>query len=327
MSVFVVALVVLVGGFVWFMRQIDPPGPPGAAVTIELPDGLADEQIGAILADEGVIASTGAFSLYTRVRGIGAVPEGDYEFNENQSMGDVVAVLRAGPKIISHTFTIPEGYTISQIAERVGEDVPTISKSDFLRAVASGDVRSQFMPANAASMEGFLFPDTYTVGEKKTAEEILGAMVKRFDEVAIAAGVSEVPGYTPYEVITIASMVEREARVDGDRAKIAQVIYNRLAEGMRLQIDATLLYTKPVGSTPTRSDLKADGPYNTYTRAGLPPTPISNPGRAALVAASRPADGAWLYYVISGTDGSHAFSESYDEFLDNKATAQAEGLL
>lgn len=322
-----VSIVVIVGFFVWFLRQVDPPGPEGDAVTIEIPDDISRDELATLLADNDVIASAGAFSIYSRVRGYGALPAGEYTFNENSNMNDVITSLRGGPAIVEFKVTIPEGFTISQIAARVGEEIPTISEDDFLQAVASGTVRSRYMPPDAASMEGFLFPDTYVVGEETTAEGLLTRMVERFDEVGTAVGIANVPGTTPYEVVTVASMIEEEAKIADERPKISRVIYNRLNQGIPLGIDATLLYTKSDDRTLTEAELEADSPYNTRTNQGLTPTPISNPGQAALTAAAHPADGEWLYYVIADADGRHSFSVSYEEFLADKAAAQDKGLL
>jgi UPF0755 protein len=327
--VFLFVLVGLIGvvgaAAVWALRQIDPPGPPGAQVTLDIPEGLSDGQIATLLAAKGVVTSKSVFEFYLRVRSPGEVPEGKYTFRKRQPMSAVVGVLRGGPKIVTYNLTLPEGLTISQIAAKVGE-IPGLSEDRFLEALASGRVRSQYMPADAGSLEGFLFPDTYEIREGETEVQVLSRLVRRFDEVAAEVGIANVPGRTPYQVVIIASMVEREAGVDADRPKIARVIENRLVKGMPLQIDATLLYTKPPGSTVTGADLKTDGPYNTYTRKGLPPGPIANPGRASLAAAVNPEPGPWLFYVLSDQSGAHAFTDNYDEFLRFKQEAKDKGL-
>ena len=321
------AIIVVLGFFGWFLRQANPSGDPGKEVTVEIPADVTDDQLASLLAENDVVASAGAFSLYMRVRSPGAVPAGKYTFRTNESFSDALATLRGGPTIIEYKLTIPEGFTVSQIAARVGKDVPTISEQQFLEAVASGQVRSQYQPQGESSMEGFLFPDTYMVNEKETAVELLTRMVSQFDKIGTAVGIGNVDGMSAYDVVIVASMIEKEAKIPDERAKVARVIYNRLNENMTLGIDATLLYTKPDGRTLTQSDLNADTPYNTRKRKGLPPTPICNPGKASLQAAAQPADGDWLYYVISDADGRHAFSSSYDQFLKDKKKAQDAGLL
>jgi UPF0755 protein len=180
-------------------------------------------------------------------------------------------------------------------------------------------------------MEGLLFPDTYRVEQDDDEASLLARMVATMDDIAGQAGLDQAEartGYTPYEVLIVASLIESEASIPEDRPKIARVIYNRLEEGMTLGIDATVYFALGRrGGGLTRSDLEVESPYNTRQVGGLPPTPIAMPGRASLEAAMNPEPGPWLYYVLSDADGHHAFSESYEEFLRNKAQAERDGLL
>jgi UPF0755 protein len=177
------------------------------------------------------------------------------------------------------------------------------------------------------SLEGLLFPDTYGIEPDDTAEGVVQDMLNQLEIVLSRYELSTAPrGLSPYQLLIVASMIEREAKVAGDRPKIAAVIYNRLAAGKRLEIDATVEYA--VGHAKlTAKDLRSSSPYNTYTRAGLPPTPIAAPGEAAIQAALKPADGDWIYYVLATEEGEHAFTNSYEEFLDLKAKARAKGLI
>lgn len=331
--VLVLGALVAVGviGF-WFLRQVDPPGPRGRKVVVVVPAGLTQDQLATLLASKEVVVSAGAFRLYTRVRKTGTVRPGEYVLYERESMPDVVTTLRRGPRVIIYKVMIPEGFTLSQVAARVGKEVPGISEDAFLEATGSGKVRSRYAPQNLGSMEGFLFPDTYVIDKldaqkQDGADRLLGNMVGRFDEVGGEIGIDKVPNVTPYEVLTVASLVEREAKVPEDRPQVARVIYNRLNKKMPLQIDSSLLYGKPKGTKLTGADLKTDGPYNTYTRKGLPPTPICNPGRAAIEAAAHPSAGPALYYVLVDADGRHAFTDNYQEFLRLKQEAKKKGLL
>ena len=174
-------------------------------------------------------------------------------------------------------------------------------------------------------MEGLLFPSTYQVIERDTPRSIALRLAEEFDKQAGAVDFSRVEalGISPYEAIIVASMIEAEASVPEDRDRIAAVIYNRLEENMALGIDATVLYALGEHKEElTTEDLQVDSPYNTRQVTGLPPTPIGAPGAESLAAAANPAEGDWLYYVLSDCDGHHAFSVSYDEFLQNKAAYQ-----
>ncbi len=197
--------------------------------------------------------------------------------------------------------------------------------------MGSGAFRSKYQPPEVTSLEGLLFPETYRLEDGEGAEVLLTRMIETLDAVATELGYDDAlarTGRTPYEVLVIASLIEAEARVDEDRAKISRVIYNRLAEPMSLGIDATVYYALGrKGGALTQSDLEVDSPYNTRRFPGLPPTPIALPGRASLEAAINPEPGPWLYYVLSDPSGVHAFSESYEEFLDNVARAREQGLL
>jgi UPF0755 protein len=321
-------LVLLAGAFVWYQRQVNPPGAPGKLITVVIPQGAAQATIAAILDDKGVIKSARVFKLYLRVHPAD-LKAGLYKFRLNSSMGDVADALDAGPKTIYHRLTIPEGFTLKQIAERVGT-LPGKSAAAFTAATTSGRVRSKFQPAGSNNLEGLVFPDTYFIEDKNTEEQILMRMVAKFDEVATAEGLStSVAGYTPYQALTVASLVESEGKVAKDRPKIAQVIYNRLKINMRLQIDAAVIYARggrrPDGRV-LYSDLEVDSPYNTYKVTGLPPTPISATGRAAIRAALHPEAGTWLFYVKFQSDGTHKFSNTLAEHNAAIADAKRRGV-
>lgn len=323
--VFVVACVVVVLGVVgfgvWFMRQVNPPGAPGDEVALEIPAGMSRSDLVDALADKGVITSAWAFSLYSKINTPPEVKAGKYLFHAPSTFADVYGVLGGPPVKDTYKVTFPEGFTVRQVTERIAAQVPGITADDFEQAMLAGKVRSKYMPEGAPSYEGYLFPDTYVFEEGVTADDVLAAMVTRFDEVADEVGIGNVPNMNPYDVVKVASMIEKEARVDEDRAKIARVIYNRLNSRMALGIDATYLYALPAGTLPSDVNWKASSPYNTRVRTGLPPTPISNPGRASLQAAAHPEDGPWLYYVLADKDGRHEFTTTLAEH--NRATADA----
>jgi UPF0755 protein len=321
-------LVLLGSGFVWFQRQVNPPGKPGKVVFVSIPEGSAQGTIGAILDDKGIITSARVFKLYLRLHP-GELQAGNYQFRQRSSMGDVVASLKAGPKHTFRRLVIPEGYTLKQIASKVGQ-LPGKSADVFLAAATSDRVRSQFEPPNVHNLEGLLFPDTYFIEDKDTELDILTRMVKTFDKVATAEGLTAgSQGFDAYQTVTIASLVESEGKVAADRAKIARVIFNRLKINMLLQVDATVIYARGGRRPDGRvlfSDLEINSPYNTYKVKGLPPTPISSPGRAALHAALHPVDGPWLFYVKFQTDGTHKFSVTLAEHNAAVADARRRGV-
>jgi UPF0755 protein len=245
-------------------------------------------------------------------------------------MGDVRAALDRGPRLAFTDVTVPEGKWVSDVDEIVAA-VPGFDAAAFAAEVDSGVVRSLYQPQDVTSLEGLLFPDTYRVDENEDEQAVLARMVSTLDQVATELGYAESAarvGREPYEVLIIASLIEAEARVDGDRAKISRVIYNRLEQGMTLGIDATVYYAlQRRGGGLTRSDLAVDSPYNTRVNPGLPPTPIGLPGRASLEAALNPEPGPWLYYVLADEQGNHAFSDSYAQFQRDVAAARDRGLL
>ncbi len=310
---------------------VDPAGEPGPEVPVEIPSGSSAASIGTLLATEGVIEDAGVWRWYLRVRGGGPFLAGSYTFQENSSMGDALGVLEDGPAPIPFdNVTIAEGLTLGEVVREVGES-GFLDGDRFGELIASGTYRSRYQPAEVATLEGLLFPETYRLEEGEDEEVLLQRMVTTFEGIAQELGYDDAQartGRSPYEVLVIASLIEAEAKVDEDRAKISRVIYNRLDESMSLGIDATVYYALGRRGGPlTESDLAVDSPYNTRANLGIPPTPIALPGRASLEAAINPEPGPWLYYVLADESGVHAFSEGYPEFLDNVAAAREKGLL
>lgn len=324
--------VLLIAGLagVWITRQLRPPGPRGQAISITIPTGTSTAAIAELLERRGVITDARVFRFYLQVAGDGPFQAGQYVFHRHDHMSRAAKVLRTGPIIITDRLTVPEGYTLGQIAEKVGA-LPNRSSVRFLELARGGTVRSQFQPSGSTNLEGLLFPDTYRVDANEDETRILTRMVSLFDQTALALGYPESTrriGVSPYQAAIVASMVEEEAKVDEDRGPIARTIYNRLAKGMKLQIDATVLYA--LGEHRTRvlnRHLEVDSPYNTYKYVGLPPGPIAAPGRKSLAAALDPPPGQWIYYVLSDANGKHAFANTSAEFEKLRAEAQRKGLL
>ena len=329
-AVLALALVFLlvVGGVVVGVRRYtwckgaDPAGDP---VTVEVAEGATGDEVAAQLARAGVTRCGGFVGeLLMKQSGRAAeIRAGSYRLTAGMTLAAALDTITAAPVAVQTVdVTIPEGYRITQIAERVQQDLK-IPAGRFSDLALGGDLAlPPYLPKGTASSEGFLFPKTYEfvkadLSPKLVADRMLEQFAGEAEVLDLIGGAKDL-GYTPYEIVTIASMIEREARIDRDRDKIAAVIYNRLDLGMTLGIDATLLYDDPTPDGELSSaDLEVDSPYNTRINDGLTPTPIASPGAASLEAALHPADVPFRYYVLCGADGHHAFSVGYDEFLAN----------
>jgi UPF0755 protein len=300
--------------------------PPGRPVTIIVSAGESSVEIGRALRDAGVVDSVNRFRDVAEERGLdGLLKPGTYKLTTGMGIDAVLDILAKGPST-GIPLTIPEGFTVAQIAAKLA-GTEQFTRAEVDKALKSKELIVPQRPKGVTSLEGLLFPDTYGIEPDDTAEGVIQDMLTQLEVVLSRHQLSKAPqGLSPYQVLIVASMIEREAKVDGDRPKIAAVIYNRLAAGKRLEIDATVEYAVDHAKL-TAKDLRVSSPYNTYTRAGLPPTPIAAPGEAALQAALQPADGDWIYYVLANEEGGHAFTSSYDEFLRLKEAARDKGLL
>ena len=330
----------------WYLRQVNPSGDAGAVEVFKVLPTDTVETISERLQDRGLITNARVFRYYVDHNGGLTLTPGDYELRPRDHLGNLMRVLRTPPSLTYTKVTFPEGFTLEKMSERLSAKLPRTDPLAFMTAVTDGSVRSPLQPGGASSLEGLLFPDTYQISADETPAhvaqrmvDLMGLVVRQEDVEAKAAQL----GFTPYQMIIIASMIEREAKVDEDRPKIARVIINRFNLGMPLEIDATLLYGQPAGSS--ISDLKnLDTPYNTYMHTGLPLTPIANPGRASIVAAVNPApdpsqgdpickdlpvptDCHYLYYVVADEDGRHAFGATLDQHNANVQHARDLGLL
>lgn len=343
--------VIYAGYQYWYLRQVNPPGDPAAAeiFTVTETDDLVT--MSKRLEQQGFIVNDSVFRSYVSSKGGLEVAAGFYTMKPHDHVGNILRVLRTPPNETLTKVTFPEGFTLAQMAQRLGEEVKSVKESDFL--AKTGDtlaevsaVRSVYQPDAITSLEGLLFPDTYLISGDQTATQVAQQMLKLMERVGRQEGLDDslnVVGLSPYEVITIASIIEREAKVAEDRAKISRVIYNRLTLGVPLEVDATLLY-KQNPDLPF-VELKAiDSPYNSYLHTGLPPTPIANPGRAAIKAALNPSanpsagdpicreitDGSpclYLYYVLSDKDGHHKFAATLAQHQANVQAAIIAGVL
>lgn len=313
------------GGWLWF--QVNAFGDPGKEVTIDIAKGSSTSTIGSILENHKVVRSGSAFAVYSKLARRGPYQAGQYEIATNISASQAARILEKGPKINYEAFSIIPGQRLADVGANVDE-LPNMSGEKFLSLSQSGEFVSKFLPEGSTNLEGLLLPETYSISDTETEGDILRRAMEEFDARAQANGLSgEQHGLTTYQLIIVASLIEKEARYVDDRPMIASVIYNRLGINMRLQIDASVIYGQGRGSgAPTSAELKQDTPFNTYTRAGLPPTPISMISMASLRAALDPAESEYLYYVIKNSQtGEHAFAKTYDEHLANIEKAKASG--
>jgi len=321
-------LVVLLAGLAYasaryyaWCQGADGPREP---LTFEVVDGMSGSQVVDALHDRGVVRCGLVTKWLLRRDGReGQIRAGTYELTTNMTPSDAFDVLTTPPEPVPTVrLTIPEGYRLTQIAERV-EEALGIPARRFLSAAERGDWSlPPYLAQDADSPEGFLFPETYQFVEGETsARVVIRRLLDQFATVAedLPWENAEDLGVTPYEVVVIASMIEEEAKLAEERPLIAGVIYNRLGLGMVLGIDATLLYDDPTPDGQLSfSDLEHDSPYNTRIHAGLPPTPIASPGLASLVAALNPAETDFLYYVLCGADGRHEFGRTLEEHEQNR---------
>jgi UPF0755 protein len=316
------------GGFA-YLRAIGLVGDsdPSGRVEVVVPRGASAADIGKLLEDRGVIPSAWGFRVAAYLEGSGGdIQAGRYILHRNLTARDALRALVGGPGVVDFvTVTFPEGSWLTDFARALGEQTH-LSASKFLRLARSSAVRSSLQPESVETLEGLLWPSTYQIVERDDERSVLRRLVTEFEDRAAEIGPARggAVGRSTYEVVIVASMIEAEAKVQTERAKIASVIYNRLEAEMPLGIDATIAYAVGRrGGSLTSQELAVDSPYNTRLHVGLPPTPIGAPGSASLRAAIRPAQTELLYYVLRDCRGRHAFSDSYEEFLQDKAAYKA----
>jgi UPF0755 protein len=295
-----------------------PIGPPAGisdqqAIYVDIAPGTGTQAIAAQLQRAGVLRSRFAFLLLRAVKG-GKLMAGEYRFNHPAPATEVYARILRGD-VYTIPLTIPEGYNIFDIAQAV-ESAGLGSRDAFLAAERSQTALIRDLSPNAPSLEGYLFPDTYRFTHHTTPAQMLAAMVKRFRQVAAQIGLTANPGQDPASTVILASLIEKEVNQDSERPLVASVFTNRLAQGMPLATDPSVIYAALLDGRYRgaiyASDLQSGSPYNTYRQTGLPPGPICNPGIAALKAALAPATTSYLYFVADA-QGHSRFSATLKE--------------
>ncbi|MDR2133139.1 MAG: endolytic transglycosylase MltG, partial [Clostridiales Family XIII bacterium] len=312
------AFAVFAAGGLWFfaemgMRPVNAAD--SASVSVTIPQGASTRAIAELLEETGLIRNKTLFRIKSRIDGRdGNYKAGVYLLARDMSMRQIMEDLETSAKAETERFTVPEGLTVGQTAEAL-EKAGLVVAADFLAEIETGDFGGyRFLDGDAGGLEGYLYPETYEVYANATARDLIDRMLSHFDKLFTEECYSkaEAMGLSVREVVTIASLIERETRVPEERALVASVIKNRIDKGMPLQIDATIQYA--LGENKARlsyADLEIDSPYNTYKNAGLPPGPICSPRAECIEAALNPADTDYLYYVLRPElDGRHNFTKS-----------------
>ena len=316
--VIAILVVAAAGAAVWLLVGAEKPykGYEGAEQFVEIPPGAGPAQIGRRLTASGVVRDSISFrAALARSGQARRLQAGEYRFDQPMSAREVIDKLARGD-VFLRPITFPEGLTIQQMAQIYERDGGG-SRADFVAASRNAALVRDIDPG-APDLEGYLFPNTYSLPRRTTAAQLVEQMVTAFRDVLTPEIVQRAAarGLTVRQLMTLASLVEKETAKPEERPLVAAVYTNRLRIGMGMQCDPTVIYAlekagKYTGNL-TRESLQFDSPYNTYRYAGLPPGPIAAPGRASLDAASAPADVPYLYFV-SRNDGSHVFSATLDE--------------
>jgi UPF0755 protein len=333
LRVFAVLALVLAAAVIWFVVSLVQPFKGAGSttrVTVMIPVGADAGRIGDILERRGVISSSFFFELRARLAGKrDDLKPGTYSLSKDSSYGDVLGRLSKGPRVVrTVAITIPEGRSRREEAQRIRAN--SSLRGSYLAATKRSRVlnpRRYGAPAGTPSLEGFLFPATYEVATTGPVKALVNNQLKMFKRAIrhVPMRHARARELTPYEVLIIASMVEREAKLRRERPIVAGVIYNRLKANIPLGIDATIRYATGNWLRPlTQSQLRTHSAYNTRTHQGLPPTPIGSPGLASIRAAAHPKRTSYLYYVVKpGSCGAHAFARTFAQFQRDTARYNA----
>lgn len=336
-AIYILAIIALLGvlGAIYVNSLFQPVEPLADAekIQVEIPKGSNPSDIARILMDNDLIKNELIFQLYVKTSGNDvALKAGKFELSKNMDLKEVTNQLVNGEAIIETVkFTIPEGYTVKQIAARLAEQ-GLVDEERFLQLAKEGDFDYEFIkqipddPDIGYKLEGFLFPETYEVKKGASEEEIIDKMLSQFTKEWKPEWTTaiEEQGLTMHEAVTLASIVEREVVVDKERPIVAGVFYNRLDDSWSLQSCATVQFI--LGKQKenlTYDDLEIDNPYNTYVYQGLPPGPIGSPGRSSLEATVYPEEHDYYFFVTKkDNSGEHYFSKTYAEHLKNDANSR-----
>ncbi|NNC75428.1 MAG: endolytic transglycosylase MltG, partial [Acidimicrobiia bacterium] len=300
----------------------------GQPVSVIIPDGSSARTIARLLAEAEVVPSASSFERLVRDQGVAErLRAGGYDLFTLMESDALISQLTTGPPAVeTFSVTVIEGLRIEEMLDSMAAQTP-FTRVEFEAALEGVSTGLHAGSSNLASWEGLLAPDTYEFTVEVGPVDMLQQMASTL-ESRVGSRDWSATGLTPYEGLVVASLIEKEAKLDAERSLIASVIMNRLDIGMALQIDATVIYA--LGENPGRvllSDLEIESPYNTYKYTGLPPTPIGGVRPASLDGAASPADTDFLFYVLIDPSGEHGFTADYDEFLRLKAEGKASGAI
>ncbi len=314
------ALIAIAASWWWIRKAVNTPVEHGSfdqVITIE--SGTGTQAIIKRLSEAGIVQNPTALKIYLYVTGrSGKLKAGDYRFESPVSALEAVEKIERGD-VTFERVTIPEGFNRFEIAERLADETHKATAKEFLRLMSDTSLVANIAP-RARNLEGYLFPDTYNYTSSTTPEELIRAMVNRFNEVLTSEWRARAnqSGLSIHDTVTLASIIEEEARIPDERPKVASVFMNRLKIDMPLASDPTFIYAAMLendydGNPNQPRHRRRNSFYNTYIYSGLPPGPIASPGRASIEAALYPASTDYLYFVVSGTEGHHKFSRTAAE--------------
>jgi len=305
------------------LASCSPPGTEqkpeiekGKQVEVEIKEGMTLNQIAVLLEEKGIIENSFVFKLFVQQKGMEtALLPGTYTLATGSGMDEVLETIASGPTMVTYKITIPEGFTANQVKERVAQ-LPFVSQQETELALDISNYDYPFLNG-IESLEGFLFPKTYEVTTSYTAKDIIEMMIVQYqmETSSLDYSLAYQKDLTPYQILIIASLIEREAYAAEEKELISAVIHNRLDKGMALGIDATIRYALDKWDQDlTVSDLEYDSGYNTRLYPGLTPTPICSPGLESIKAALNPADVDYLYFVVTDAQKrTHSFSNTLEE--------------
>lgn len=325
-----VAIVAVLGAIYFIYTSAtggeEPAAASGEKVTVEVVEGDTLSSVADKLEAADIVGSATVFKLQARIDGQSAeIKPGEYDFEKGENGDSILGKLTSGKDAPTVAVTIPEGLTLKQTAETI-EQGTGVSAGKFEEVANKTDYSYAFLEdPTIKTTEGFLFPKQYEFEKGTDAEQMVNRLLEQYlieTEGLDIEGAKERLNLTEYEIVTTASLVERESANAEERPIIASVIYNRIRQGMPLQIDATIQYArgKPKEEL-SLDDLKVQSPYNTYENPGLPPGPIASPSRESMQAAIEPEETDYLYYVLKADGQEHFFTNNYDDFLTAKAEA------
>jgi UPF0755 protein len=323
---FLIILSTLISSCGLFEEENNLEDVPGVDVEFEIKEGMTLKEIAVLLEERNIVDNAFLFRLFVEQEGKeGSLIPGSYLMKTGSEYGDVLSTITAGAPVVTYEFTIPEGYTAKQVIEKIAAEIPFVKYEELKKVEDISNYNYEFLK-ESSTLEGFLFPKTYEITIDYTAKNIIEMMLAQYqmETGGLDYSYAQEKGMSNYDILKIASMIEREAYIPEERALISAVIHNRLDIDMKLDIDAILCYYLDKWDEGLNNDDKnTDSPYNTYMYAGLPPTPICNPGIASIDAALHPSDVDYLYFVVTDSEKHiHSFSSNLQEHEENRSRAE-----